>query len=77
MTTRRNKGKSLVTIGAHVPMTTKLTLQAMADSQGITMYKLLQDLLEEKANEFEESINALKRGESTPDPLEDDGDLLA
>lgn len=68
---RKKPSKHLVTIGAHVPAHTKMTLQAMADAQNITMYKLLQDLLEEKAAEFEEEINALKRGESTGEELED------
>ena len=51
--TKKKSSKQLVTVGAHIPLAIKVALQAIANCQGITMYKLLQRTLEEKAKEAE------------------------
>lgn len=61
MSTRKKKAsKHLVTIGAHVPMSTKISLQALAESKNISLYKLLQEILEKESEDFENAIESLK-----------------
>lgn len=66
--------KHLVPVGTHVPMATKLALQAIAESQNKSVYEFLQGKIEEMVAEYDEELNDLKTKTA---PIEDDGDLLA
>lgn len=80
----RNKkpSKNLVTVGTHIPMAAKLSLQSLAESQNKTVYEYLQDLIMEEIKDFDEEVDALKQpptGISLEGVVEDDdgSDLLA
>lgn len=83
MTTIRKKkaSKNLVPVGTHVPMTVKLTLQAMAESQNQSMYEFLQETLLGMAADYDEELDKLKskKGDTTTkNSGSDDGeDLLS
>lgn len=80
MNTRAKKpSKYLVAVGTYIPTTTKLGLQALAESQNKSIYEYLQELIESTVAEFENSIEGFKhRDTPPPSPDEDDGaDLLA
>lgn len=78
------KSKDLVPVGTHVPLTTKMTLQAMAESQDTTVYALIQEWIEERVAEYGAEIDALKEKPTaaeieTPErpTCSDDEDLLS
>ena len=76
---RGKKTQNLVPIGTYVPEATKLTIQALSESQNKTVYELLQDKVKEMAAEFEDSIRALNNptNENTGDgEIKNDSDLL-
>lgn len=53
--------KNLVHVGTHVPMTTKMTLQAMAESQDKSLYELLQEVAIDMAAKYEGEIEELRK----------------
>ena len=64
---KKKSSKNLVPVGTHVPMTTKLAIQAMAESQNKSVYEFLQETLTEMVEEFEAELEALKgKEDSTP-----------
>jgi hypothetical protein len=53
--------KNLVHVGTHVPMTTKMTLQAMAESQDKSLYELLQEVAIDMAEKYEAEVEELRK----------------
>lgn len=68
--------KNLVPIGTHVPMETKMTIIALAESQNKSVYELLQEKITEIADEYGAELDALRK--RAPDAGSDDNgeDLL-
>lgn len=72
---KKKSSQHLVPVGTHVPTTTKLALQAIAESQNKSVYEFLQGLIQDEVDEYEQQIDSLK-GKSKK-PIEDSGaDLL-
>lgn len=77
MTTRRKKpSKNLVPVGTYVPMTAKLALQAIAESQNMSVYEYIQDLLLGEVQAYEEELEELKIIPSPPKQGDDAGSEL-
>lgn len=73
------KSKDLVPVGTHVPLVTKMTLQAMAESQNTTVYALIQEWIEREVSEYSAQIDELKEVKPVTESLEgeSDDDLLS
>lgn len=67
------KSRNLVPVGTHVPLTTKITLQALAESQNKTVYEILQEVIMELTEQYDKELDALKKEKA---PTQDSSDLL-
>jgi hypothetical protein len=68
--------KHLVFVGTSIPTTTKLALQDMADSQGKSIYEVLQEVVIDLVAKHEKELAKMKTKKTAP-VIEDDSDLLA
>lgn len=71
---KKKTSKHLVPIGTHVPMGVKLTIIALAESQDMSVYELLQEKITELADDYDKELEALREKNPPPPPaLEDRG----
>lgn len=74
----KKPSKHLVPVGTHVPMTTKLTLQAIAESENKSVYEIVQELVQGRVDQYNKELEKLKGKKVTPAKVDDDGeDLLS
>lgn len=74
---KKKLSRNLVPVGTHVEASTKLGLQALAESQNSSIYAVVQELIENAVSEYEEELAALKgtkgsKKKETPTDTDDD-----
>ena len=57
---KKRQKRNLVPIGTHVDLTTKMTIEALAQSQGKSVYELLQGVVTEMADEYDAELRELQ-----------------
>lgn len=75
-TTRKKQTRNLVPIGTHVPMDTKLTIEALAQSQNKSVYELLQETIVGLAAGYNAQLEALKAASPKAATSNGDDELL-
>ncbi len=70
---KKKTSKHLVPIGTHVPTEVKMTIIALAESQDMSVYELLQEKITEMAEAYDKELNSLREKTPPPAPLEDRG----
>ena len=68
----KKMSRKLVPVGTHIDPTTKVILQALAESQDTTIYALIQEMIDKTVKEYEEELDSLRgeevsEAESAPD----------
>lgn len=74
----KKTSKNLVAIGTHVPLTTKMTIQAIAESQNKSVYEVLQEAILKLEQEYNQELEKLNKKEEKKSAVKktDDSDLL-
>lgn len=74
----KTKSKKLTTIGTHVPLEVKETIQALAESRNTSVYSLLQECIIALAEQYEAEIEELKtkKEKQSQKTVSNESDLL-